>query len=92
MKSWTTTLAAIAIPLLASAAQACPLCKDSIPGSDAQAAAGVSSGFNTSIYFMLAGLFSVIGFISFVIVKGVRDTDSRFTRGFPIDDDQNSHT
>ena len=56
-----------AAPLLA-----CPLCKDSVPSSDAQAAGGLPSGFNNSIYLMLGAFFCVLGFLTFTIVKTVR--------------------
>ena len=89
MKHWTIKLAGMLILMMATLAQACPMCKDSVPNSDAQAAAGVPTGLNTSVYFMLTGLFSVMGLVSFVIVKGIRESDSRsVARGFPVDPDQ----
>ena len=55
----------------AATALACPLCKDSVPSSDAQAAGGLPSGFNNSIYLMLGAFFCVLGFLTFTIVKTV---------------------
>jgi hypothetical protein len=44
------------------------------------------AGFNYSIYFMLAGLFCVLGFIGFTVVKVVRATDAHSARhGFPVE-------
>ena len=70
----------------APAALACPLCKDSVPSSDAQAPGGVPGGFNTTIYFMLGGLFCVIGMISMTLVRGARGNAVARgdQRGFPL--------
>ena len=73
----------------APAAMACPMCKESVPASDAQSAGGLPSGFNNSIYFMLAGLFCVIGFLTFTIVKNVRGTNTSAKSAFPVVDKQN---
>jgi len=67
-------LVATIIGLATSAASACPMCKDSIAHSDAQAAGALPSGFNYSVYYMLAGLFLTIGLVSTTIVKGIRST------------------
>ena len=61
----------------AGLAVACPMCKDSIPNSDADSAAGLPGGFNYSVYYMLLSLFAVMGLIGFVIVKGIRSTNRR---------------
>ena len=69
----TRPLTAILTVLLAAGpALACPMCKDSVPASDSQSAGGLPAGFNNSIYLMLGGLFCVIGFLAFTIVKNVR--------------------
>jgi hypothetical protein len=70
----------------APAALACPMCKESVPSSDAQAAGGLPAGFNNSIYFMLAGLFCVIGFLAFTIVKNVRGPSTSTKSAFPVVD------
>ena len=67
----------VGLMLLPSLAAACPMCKDSIPNSDAQQAAGLPGGFNFSVYYMLVGLFVTIGISTTVIVKGVRSTNAR---------------
>ena len=71
-----------AIPIVAmilggfarTAAFACPMCKDSIPNSDAAVTGSLPSGFNVSVYYMLIGLFVTIALVTGVIVKGVRST------------------
>jgi hypothetical protein len=68
---------------ITSAALACPMCKDSVPSSDAQSAGGVPAGFNNSIFFMLGGLLFVIGMVAFTVVKGMRSAPA--ARGFDID-------
>jgi hypothetical protein len=69
--------------LTAAPALACPLCNDSVPSSDAQAAGGLPSGFNNSIYLMLGGFFCVLGFVTFTIVKGTR-VPTTTKNAFPI--------
>lgn len=63
-------------------ASACPFCSESVPaagspGGVAAATAGASSPFNFSIYFMLAGLFSVMALTGRTIIKGIRAADAR---------------
>jgi hypothetical protein len=55
--------------------QACPLCKDAIPNSDAQSAASLPGGFNYSIYYMLGSLFCVLGGFGFFVFRTIRNTD-----------------
>lgn len=71
------SLTAVIALAYASIAVACPMCKDSIPNSDADSAAGLPGGFNLSIYYMLLSLFAVMGFIGFVIAKGIRSTNRK---------------
>jgi heme/copper-type cytochrome/quinol oxidase subunit 2 len=76
---------ALLIAILNTGVLACPMCKDSVPNSDAQAAGSLPSGMNTSVYFMLGGLFLVIGMVSGIVIKGVRDTNQRHGgRGFGV--------
>ena len=76
------------IVLLANAASAlgCPMCKDSVPASDAQSAGGLPGGFNNSIYLMLVSLFCVIGMIAWTLVKGSRSSGggTGARRAFPV--------
>jgi len=85
MKRWPPiflTAAMLALPAIASA---CPLCKDAIPNSDAQAPGGVPGGFNTTIYLMLGSLFCVIGMITMTLIRGARTSvNARQGRGFPL--------
>ncbi|HMB96154.1 MAG TPA: hypothetical protein VKK61_08960 [Tepidisphaeraceae bacterium] len=82
-----TVLVGMAISLVPMIAQACPMCKDSIPNSDAPQAAGLSPGFNLSIYCMFIGLFLTMGFVAGVITKGIRSTDNHM-----IPPDDRSHS
>ena len=76
------------LPLLltlcfATFAVACPNCKSSaaVDPTGGNGGGGLPEGFNYSIYFMLGSLFLVLGGVSFVIVKAIRDTNRA---GFPI--------
>lgn len=79
---------------LARAADACPGCKDSVAEAGVIAPDGgpggptpaLPSGFNYSIYVMLGGLFSVLGMVAGIVVKGVRGADRGTSRpgGFPL--------
>ena len=85
MRRLTPIFAAVLTMTLTAAAWACPLCKDAIPSSDAQAPGGVPGGFNTTIYLMLGSLFCVIGLISMTLIRGARgNAIARGGRGFPI--------
>ena len=75
MKRWMPAIVGlIGIAAFVQSAGACPMCKDSIPNSDAAQASSLPSGFNTSVYYMLGGLFVTIGLVTSAIVKGVRST------------------
>ena len=87
---------ALALALLlamAGAAEACPGCKDSVSDTSLSADGGpggpmpgLPSGFNYSIYVMLVGLFSVMGLVAGVVVKGIRAADRTPppSGGFPV--------
>jgi hypothetical protein len=75
MKRTALFLATLFVLLAATGAPACPLCKDSIPESDAPQAASVPGGFNGSIFAMLGSLFAVMGGVGWMVVKGIRDAD-----------------
>ena len=77
----------LTLALAAAPASACPMCKDAIPNSDAQSAESLPGGFNTSIYYMLAGVFSVAATGAFFVVRTIRQTDrasASAARGFPV--------
>lgn len=81
MKRWTPLLSVLLTLALAGAALACPNCKDSITSTaDGGSTGGLPAGFNYSIYFMLLGLFAVLGFVGFTIVKAVRTSDAATAR------------
>lgn len=72
-----TVLLTLAIVLLiAGAASACPMCKDSIATTknDLQNTGGssVGGGFNNSIYVMLLGFFGAVGVVAFNLVRAIR--------------------
>jgi hypothetical protein len=71
---------------LASIAQACPMCKDSIPNSDAQQAGSLPLGFNHSVYFVLVGFLTVLGTTVTMIVRAVRGTNASQVPGFQVID------
>ncbi len=75
----TVAASTVAIALLAAPGlvPACPSCRDSIPNSDAPQAAGLPGGFNTSIYWMLAGVGLVGGLVVRMVVRETRDADRR---------------
>jgi len=77
MKLLQRILPVLVVLTLCGAAFACPMCKDSIPNSDAQSAASVPSGLNYSVYLMLGTLFAMMGLVGTIIVKGVRSTNKR---------------
>jgi len=76
---WVVPL--VAILLLVSAAHACPMCKDSIPNSDAQHAGSLPSGFNNSVYFVLVGFLTVLGTVITLIVRTIRQSTTHVRPG-----------
>src|SRR5436853_5705491 len=91
MKNWMLKLAPVLVLILSAAAQACPMCKDSIPNSDAQSATMVPGAVNNSIFLMFAAFTSCLGLIVHTLVKGARTSQpprgGRGGRGFPLDRD-----
>lgn len=84
----TRLLTIIVLLTTCSGALACPMCKDSLSNGEGRNANaltdqytssgdGLASGMNASIYAMLGVLFGVIGVVSTVVVKGIRNTDAR---------------
>ena len=74
MRRWTIVFVIALMLLTAAGAFGCPMCKESVPSSDAQTAGGVPSGFNNTIFLMLGALFCVIAMIAFTLVKGARSS------------------
>jgi heme/copper-type cytochrome/quinol oxidase subunit 2 len=86
MKRLTAMLMPVLVLIMTTAAWACPFCKDSVPSSDAQSPGNLSSGFNTSIYFMFAAFFGVLGMITMTLVRGARSSARiQKARGFPLE-------
>jgi len=86
MKRLTFILSIVLIPCLNAAVLACPMCKDSIPNSDAASAGGVPSGFNVSVYLLLGTFLGVLTLVLGGIWKAVQSTPvmPRSEHGFPI--------
>ena len=84
MRRWNRTVMLSVLVLLAMscASYACPMCKDSIPNSDATQAVALPGGFNNSVYMMLVGFLTVLGAVSGFIFKAIRDTGVK--PGFPV--------
>ena len=81
---WRTLVLPVLVTLcVCGIASACPMCKDSIPSSDAAQAGSLPGGFNTSVYIMLVSLISVIGLMAGIIYKGVSSTNVS-VRGFDV--------
>jgi hypothetical protein len=85
MKRWMPVLAIIAMLMVCSAAWACPMCKDSIPNSDAASATMVPGAVNNSIFLMFAAFAGCLGLISWTLVQGARGSRQRQARGFLVD-------
>jgi len=85
MQRFTPILFVLLTLAMTTAALACPMCKDSIPSSDAQSAGGLPVGFNITIYLMLAGLVAVAGLVTMTLVRGARSAPAANPRrGFPL--------
>jgi hypothetical protein len=76
-------LMAVAILGVSSAASACPFCKDSAPDPSTlgpgatQQPVTAGSPYNLSIYVMLGGLFTLMGFVGRNVVKAIQTVDAR---------------
>ncbi len=67
----------LAFLAMASPVLACPMCKDSTVGTDNKTVAAAESAsldFNKSIYLMLGGLVSVVGFTGSVMYKAAKSS------------------
>lgn len=86
MKRFIPVLSVVVLLVFAGVAMACPMCKDSIPSSDAANQGGVPGGFNQSVYLLLGTFLAMVGVVSGVIYKGVSSTYvmPRGGRGFPV--------
>jgi hypothetical protein len=91
MRRVSSALATAVVLLgMSGPALACPMCKDSVPNSDAEKAESLPAGFNNGVYFTLGGFLTMVGFVSYVIVKGVRSSNAATVsrdatrRAFPV--------
>jgi hypothetical protein len=73
-RRWIPILAALCVLALNALALACPMCKDSIPSTDASQPGAVPSGFNYSVYTLLIGVFAVAATVCGMIFKVVRES------------------
>jgi hypothetical protein len=85
MKRWTPIVCFVLVLAVAPLAMACPFCRDAVASNGGSSTGGgsvpgnvagnLSGDFNSSIYYMLGGLFFVIGLVARVIYKAVKTTD-----------------
>ena len=85
-RRWMTIVCVLVVLGITGATFACPMCKDSIPTSDAAQAGTLPSGFNNSVYFILVGFLTVLGTVIAMIVKAIRETGRR--AGFQVIDNR----
>jgi hypothetical protein len=71
--------------ITAPALFACDLCRDAVATNSSSGSESAGLNFNTSIFFMLGGLFAVMGLIGRVMFKAIKGP--QVNRGFPIDHD-----
>jgi hypothetical protein len=88
MKKWPAALAFVLTAILPTIVMACPFCNESIPESDALQRSSLPGGFNTSVYYMLFGLFMSLALVSGVITKGVRSTNAQMRLREPGQDSE----
>jgi len=90
MKRLAIILSIVLILCINAAVIACPMCKDSVPNSDAQSAGGLPGGFNTSVYLILGTFLGVLTLVLGGIWKAVQTTPNSLPRagGFPIKPDK----
>lgn len=67
-----------------AAANACPMCKDSVPNSDVAQASSVPAALNNSVYFILISFLTVLtGMVTF-IVRTIRQSPNTRPGGFDV--------
>ena len=86
MKRLAFILSIALVLALNAAVMACPMCKDSIPNSDAASQGGVPTGFNVSVYLLLGTFLGTLTLVLGGIWKAVHTTPNSAPRehGFPI--------
>ena len=98
MKRWMILLAtgATMLGISASAARACPMCKDSISDTAKDGSSngrgpqsGLPSGFNSSVYLMLVGFLGTAGLITGIVTRGILGANAaQRRRGFAVASDE----
>jgi hypothetical protein len=66
------SLVALSTLVFTSATFACDLCRDAVATNAGSGSESSTLNFNTSIFFMLGGLFAVMGLIGRVMFKATR--------------------
>jgi hypothetical protein len=87
MKRTWIIFSGVLVLCLNAAVLACPMCKDSIPASDAQQMDGVPGGFNNSVYLLLGSFLTVLTLVLGAVWKAVHTTPvtpREGQRGFPL--------
>ncbi|HSV15759.1 MAG TPA: hypothetical protein VLI90_15970 [Tepidisphaeraceae bacterium] len=78
------------IALTASIAPACEMCRDAVitnggGGGIDGTASSAGLNFNSSIFFMLGGVFAVAGWIGWIMYKAIQSSQATpAPRGFPV--------
>jgi hypothetical protein len=86
MKRQRLAFVASAMVLLSAPALfACDLCRDAVATNAGSGSESASLNFNSSIYFFLGTLFTVMGLIGRMMFKAIKG--SQVARGFPLDHD-----
>ncbi|MEI7687760.1 MAG: hypothetical protein WCL32_22370 [Planctomycetota bacterium] len=63
------------------AVMACPLCKDAIAATDAEDEVNnLPAAYNRSIYMMIGVPYASLGFVGFLIYRGLKKNESYFER------------
>jgi hypothetical protein len=90
MKRLSLILSIVLILCINAAVLACPMCKDSVPNSDASQPTGLPGGFNTSVYLLLGTFLGVLTLVLGGIWKAVQTTPNSRPRagGFPVKRDE----
>jgi hypothetical protein len=81
--------ALLLVSIVPSIAHACEMCRDAVvtnSGGGGIDGTGSSAGldFNSSIFFMLGGVFCVAGWVGWVMYKAIKGSQQAVPRGFPV--------
>jgi hypothetical protein len=75
LRRWIRTIvfSVLVLMVISAVSYACPMCKDSIPSTDASQPSAVPTGFNYSVYTLLFGVIAVMACVCGMIFKVVRE-------------------